>query len=1254
MSEEQKRYILNKFSGGQINDPDVSVRQNNNFAGATNIRLFQDEKGLVITNIKGNKYSEADKVGFKISEGYIPLGGCELNGILYVVSAKEEFVNSDEVAHGGEIGCFPSWTSHDGLGELENVYRPLQNFYDETDTLGDFRTDEFLFSLDHPVEAFAWNLVDGSTNIYFTDFNKPIRVVNNGFRYDGESNDVTYKDSYFPNAVSLILSGNKTLLIDDFTVETGGKLKGGNYFFFLRYANYQLNPTHFLAESKPIQMIYGQSTVQHTEGTFDESGKKVTFTLSNLDFAYKYVQIAYVRYTSDEVGDEVFETGLVNMDYPIPDEDPLVDQTMDITIVGTEGDRVITIEQILQNRLEDDVCRSIAPIDNRMFGACWKSANVHHSSMVDFAKLITITFNDDTKFYGHNYSLSDPIDAGVRDNWDSNLYDSNCGYKDHYRTANEVGYFRGETYPFGVQFELNTGHLSAAYPIQAQDDWQGTLSPAVKSNYDGIYRFPSTVVSPLTTEDVAKAQKIHILKPEFNLIEAVAAAMVDGSVDGLGWIRRNVRAIRIVRGERYRTLEFQGLAMNCSSPRTITTEDWEMTRDCSLYPTASFTDGSHVTPEIAYLQFDTSTGTWEQFWGFFTDKDEVLGYSGFNESRFWGSEGKTPTLITRTNIDENVHRDAFIPLYRGYAPMVYKDKDKDRDPDSDVKKVNVKNYCSRWFMDQHKLSVFSPDFMFNSLLDISKISSIHSIAKTIPQSYVKGTTEGKWYHDNLIPESGNIPWSDIYPRWTYAECLGVMDEGDEVLNSSVDFTKHAVGDEVDHLPQNANNSFVNVTKDFWQSDVEAMYFATDNKENYIWSNRSIATPKYIGLHLNELPASGNFNLDLVNLYNIPDPSVFDISNAFNTSYTRYSLIGDVINLDWDNIDLEGADAVLENHIIGGGDCFLQRTYFKINGWSGTSLYDVGWENLNPETEIETDFPKKLVRGNEVERVKFTHGVVVGVVTENVMNTAMRSDYKGQSYFPKIGFRDLAQRAYSEDRKESFSLNKGYNRMFSPRQVLGYDPKFVIEDKIRRNRHRFSDENDSTSLIDGFRSFKEYSMRDFTTADGQIMKIAEVNGFLISVCEKAINLHYVNERQVHVDPNSPDLVLGRGDILSSKIKKLTDYGTQHQLSVVKGKNLYGIDFIRRKAWVIKSASAGGYSTTAGADLSGELMMSNYFKELFTEWEAFSTREYVFSEGPFQKEGILGVYDPKNEEVLFVFVQRREEDLSDFTVWNPTEP
>ena len=119
MSEEPKRIIVNTFEGGQVNDPDVSKRKNNSFSFGNNVRVFQDRNGLVITNIKGNKYSEEDKVGFRISEGFIPLAGCEIDNILYVISAKEEWINDDEDAHVGEIGCFPSWSSHDGNGTLD-------------------------------------------------------------------------------------------------------------------------------------------------------------------------------------------------------------------------------------------------------------------------------------------------------------------------------------------------------------------------------------------------------------------------------------------------------------------------------------------------------------------------------------------------------------------------------------------------------------------------------------------------------------------------------------------------------------------------------------------------------------------------------------------------------------------------------------------------------------------------------------------------------------------------------------------------------------------------------------------------------------------------------------------------------------------------------------------------------------------------------------------------------------------------------
>lgn len=1222
---DDKRYIVNTFSQGLITDADVSLLKNNSFSRSQNLRLYQDENGMVLTNIKGNKYSSTDKIGFKITEGYVPLGGCELNNILYVFSCKRDWVSDTTHYHRGEIGCFPSLNG----SVWENVYRPLDNFYEADGTTKrteGFQTDELHFDIDYLIEAFAWELVDGSVNLYFTDYLNPIRCINNGFRSDGTANGVKYLDSYFPNAVSLVLSGNTSLQVGLPTVANGGKLKGGNYFFFFRYANYQMNPTHFIVESRPVQIGDGFATLKSVQGSFNQTSKKVTFTLSDIDPAYDYIQVGYVRYFSDEKGDQVFETALVNQDYVIPTTSLTKTISLTLTILGNEGERVLLIDEILQNKLEDTICKTMVPIENRLFAANWKTDNVHDDSMATFAQLVTVTSDVSTTMDAVQWDdSSDPVDHNR--NQSDNGYSSNSMYKEYYLTAEELGYFRGETYPFAIQFEMNDGHVSAAYPIVGEDEYDTGSSG---HNHLGIYRFPKNSQKPIWG-----TKEVYILKAKFNLGAAMQAVKDSISTDALYWIKENVRSIHILRGDRYKTLEYQGVALYGCSPRIPAgdaTGRYALTAVNSLL----YTVHSVATTEYYAEDQNKDEGEYRQAYNNFSNHDACTN----TNATFWGAEGGVEAASPE---EVNYQSNVYIPLFRGYAPMAYKSSRDEKDEiDSDTSKIYNRNYSSRWFMDPYYICVFSPDFMFSSLADVSMIKRFESIYRTLDNT---GAINGSWDLDNL--DVSVDEYSDVYPRCTYSDQTGVQAVTLPDVMTSDEFTVHSVGDGIDHLPQSHMNGFINKMKDFWASDIETMFYATDKEGTKVWSNRSVQTPKYIGIHATTKPSTGNYNLDIVNLYNIDDPSALNITTLFNPPYVKYSRIGqsiDIDEIDWKTVDCTSTTYTAV--IRGGGDCFLQRTYFKVNGWPGTAFYDLGYETMDPESEDETDFPTLAARAH-VTRTRFTHGVLIGIVTENAMNTAMRCNDQDKSYYPFLGDRkNFAIRGYTDSRREGFYLNKGYNQVLSPRTVLGYDSKFFIEDRQRKNRIRFSEINDSTSLIDGFREFKEYARKDYTTTDGQIMRLMEDDGYLISICEKAINIHYVNERLTQLNPNSSEFVLGKGDILSEKVKKLANYGTQHKWSVVKGERIYGVDFLRRIIWCL---GEDAYKSLDVVDLTAEKFVQSEIKDILTEWESLSEEDWLFSDSPISKEGIVGIWDPNNKEILFAFIRRGKVDLTDYTNW-----
>jgi len=1210
MSEQPSTFILNTFEAGQISDIDPTKTKNSSFVEGENIRIFDKSgHGLVITNISGNDYiangTVADNVGFTLSEGFVPLGGCVYNGILFIASCKLLPV-SNQSYHTGEIGCFPSLNA----GVWERVYRPLQNF-DDGSGAGDFTTDLLKFYPDKQIEMIPWEDIDGSIDLIFTDNTNPLRVINCGFDLDGTSNSRVYSAIHFPGAVSCVLGTKETMGITSQTIGNGGNLGFGNYFFFFRYADASFNTTNFVCESRPVQVYDGDLSVGGAQGALDgRSTKKVTFALSNLDLAFNYLQIGFIRFFSGEDGQVVYEHGLIDRDIPFDAT------TLTFDITGTESIRVITLDEIIANRQEDDIVRTITVAEKRLWGASWSGSLTYHESMLTFAQLVTIRVQDTLEIDAEPFQ--DLEETAITQGSATSMGQ----YKDPVKTAENAGYFRTEAYPFALRFELINGYLSMPVPIQGFDGWQYAHDSVSDTNTKGIFRFPGYDTHPIYRLDTT--DKIKVLGVKIDMSAAITAVQAAVSTDTIYWMKENVRAVYVVRGERYKTIEYQGIAVNCAAPKTkeADTKDWSITQACSIGPNGSegMDNGPGSNYELSNLQsanWDSGNGYLRQAYGLMSESAQITGRP------FFGAEvsGADETDIDQTSYQD----DVAIPIFRGYAPMQYLSSDT-RTVDS-IKRNKVRNYMSRWFCVREKIAVFSPDFMFSPVGDVSGIKMISSVGKTVPTptQYAAGGLSSAydlWAYNAL-----NTGFAAYYPRWTMAEQTGGL-TASTLTDSNITVGK--VGEHAVNSPQSPVLQMCNKMKDFWSSDVETMFYASDDNDEQIWSNRSMINPKFIAV--NRLVADTvdqNFNCDIVNLYNTTNPYALVIENLFpELSNVKYAMIGEGIELDWDTM----VPADYDELVYYGGDCFVQRTYFKMQSWAGTSFNAEGWDHLFTYSEDVTDF-------HEGETGSFfTHGMILGIITENAINTAMRAIKDDHLYYPYVRSSESFAGRAGEDRSESFFINMGNSKTLSLRQSFGYDSRFPVIDKRKKVRIRFSDESQPGSYYNGFRVFREGNKKEFNLPDGEIMRLLEFNENIVSVQHRAINLHYINERQLANDPENMGLVMGKGEILADKVRALANFGSQHQWAIdVSG---YGVDVNRRLIWSIYIDESTGYTKIKAGLLSEEKLCSKKLKEILDEWSPRGDILNTFGDAPINSEGVAVYLDPSTSEVYFVFTSKKE--------------
>ena len=518
---------ISYFHKGINTDLDYSKLDNSGFLLPTaNIQIVNKEgQGLIVTPVKGNK-----SIG-RLTREYQVIGACEYNGIAYIISFNPQNGR-------GEIGSFPS-PNDQGTG-FEEVYRPFKNFGTENMSL---RSVEFDFSLDSPIgdEARALLDYDGSVNVVFTDFRNELRIVNSGFDQDGKNNGRFYQLQNLAEQIKLIKALPENQKIEFVLESDGGQLEFGTYFFFYRYVTASNDRTEFVAESLPYVTTRNitENESLRMSGIDGLSGKKILIKISNLDTSFSYVEFAYMRFSADQVNNVIPETRLVDNFFRITSEE------ITLEITGFETVIPIDIGEILRPVNNETICKSIASQNRRLWGGYWKSKEINHDALAEYALNIRLTADD-----------SDVIQP-----WQLRNY---YGRPQNYFKA---GYFRGETYITGVSFELNNGYETERFPVKGIDAYNIHM-PYILLAYDGantltnnngIIRMPANWRSPYIRKRDDGIEG-RILSLVFNM-EKANTWLQSNSEEAL-WIKENVRSIKFLRAERVPNLLYQGVSVS--------------------------------------------------------------------------------------------------------------------------------------------------------------------------------------------------------------------------------------------------------------------------------------------------------------------------------------------------------------------------------------------------------------------------------------------------------------------------------------------------------------------------------------------------------------------------------------------------------------------------------------------------------------------------------------------------------------------
>lgn len=438
---------------------------------------------LCLQNDRGNTQTAS------LSPGFTSIGAKEHNGIIYIVSVKDNIT---------EIGTYPGvdWTLNETSIDTEpigllnyNAYTPLGNLYSGNRRLNAFHISDF-YSKETPVTIEVQDSYDGSVNLIIIGGEKTPIIINTGFsvlpdnKYklvnrEQSADTNKYQVNNLAEQLSLIrnsytVNGEQVKLvnIDLESVTAGGQLKGGNYTFYLKFGDDDYNQTDIVAESGVVSIFNGTDGVPSTiSGTLadERTDKMVQLKIDGLNHVYSKLYIYYTREYSDVQGYRMTEAGVLVEPFEMEGG-----TSQKIWISGFEQTTPIDISELSVDYHTVDWAKAEAQHSNMLF-----LANIGQEETFDlYRKLRQYTWD-----HIDTYIEYGSMKVGGGDDF---------SHANYYSTQNiyySLGYWPEEWYRFAVVYILKDGSTTPAFNVRG-DIFTSVGQVSRKTNDDGVFKTP--------------------------------------------------------------------------------------------------------------------------------------------------------------------------------------------------------------------------------------------------------------------------------------------------------------------------------------------------------------------------------------------------------------------------------------------------------------------------------------------------------------------------------------------------------------------------------------------------------------------------------------------------------------------------------------------------------------------------------------------------------------------------------------------
>jgi hypothetical protein len=327
-----------------------------------------------------------------------------------------------------------------------------------------------------------------NTNIYFTDFTNPWRVIdidNIGQYLIDQSNTPLQTRINNANSTGLGWDCNSFKLFRDYNItnvdmqvfNTGGNTKVGMYQFTYQYLDDDFNPQPWNTPTNPIPIVKDSLNEYITldgDITGTNTNKSIQIQINNIDTRYSYVRIGLI--VSD------LGTGFNSNAY-ILEEVPVENNSITYLFSGLDPNKTQNTDLESFQYLPPDYYtgKDLTQIDNSLVLAYPKAKNI------DYVPFIQSALNIKSRYY-----IKDIFAEATGENSFGNRYPNNYFYN--------KSLMRDEVYSFGVVWVFDDGTETPAFhiPGRAKDR----------------FSFDNTLINPIFYENELIGGNTN---PAFNL-----------------------------------------------------------------------------------------------------------------------------------------------------------------------------------------------------------------------------------------------------------------------------------------------------------------------------------------------------------------------------------------------------------------------------------------------------------------------------------------------------------------------------------------------------------------------------------------------------------------------------------------------------------------------------------------------------------------------------------------------------------------